>query len=266
MNASERPTRRATYQDVMDAPAHRVAEIVDGRLYVSPRPPPLAALAKTCLSAVLGRAFDRGRDGPGGWWIFHEPELHFGEDVVVPDVVGWRRERMAELPTTDYVTLAPDWTCEVLFAETRELDLEAKRPAYAREGVGDPVAVTTGRSYWSAEYLRETRTVYPVYPGWAGVTGHDPVGQLIKRNGTWLPNEHLAAWATDLGVAPADKPGARAAEDWTRQASTKLGARDHRAARSARLLFVAALAAAIGLLCGVLTWVFWKPSSARETS
>ena len=136
MNASERPTRRATYQDVMDAPAHRVAEIVDGRLYVSPRPPPLAALAKTCLSTVLGRTFDRGRDGSGGWWIFHEPELHYGEDVVVPEVVGWRRERTAGRPTTDYVTLAPDWTCEVLFAETRELDLESKRPVYAREGVG----------------------------------------------------------------------------------------------------------------------------------
>ena len=128
--------RRATYQDVIDAPAHRVAEIVDGALYVSPRPGSLAALAKTHLNVVLGLAFDRGRDGPGGWWIFHEPELHFGEDVVVPDVVGWRRERMPELPTTDYVTLAPDWACEMLSAETRTLDLGAKRPVYAREGVG----------------------------------------------------------------------------------------------------------------------------------
>ena len=139
MAASARETpglRRATYQDVIDAPAHRVAEIIDGRLYVSPRPAPLAALAKTCLSAVLGRAFDHGRDGPGGWWIFHEPELHFGEDVLVPDVVGWCRERMPTLPTTDYVTLAPDWACEVLSAETRTLDLEAKRAVYAREGVG----------------------------------------------------------------------------------------------------------------------------------
>ena len=135
MNPRERATPRATYQDVIDAPAHRVAEIVAGRLYVSPRPPPLAALAKSHLRFALGPPFDRGRAGPGGWWILHEPELHFGEDVVVPDVTGWRRERMPELPTTDYVTLAPDWACEVLSAETRELDLEAKRPVYAREGV-----------------------------------------------------------------------------------------------------------------------------------
>ena len=135
MNLDHGATRRATYQDVIDAPAHRVAEIVAGRLYVSPRPAPLAALAKSHLSFALGPPFDRGRAGPGGWWILHEPELHFGEDVVVPDVTGWRRERMPELPSTDYVTLAPDWACEVLSAETRELDLEAKRPVYAREGV-----------------------------------------------------------------------------------------------------------------------------------
>ena len=103
MTTNQPPTRRATYQDVIDAPAHRVAEIVAGRLYVSPRPPPLAALAKSHLRFALGPPFDRGRAGPGGWWILHEPELHFGEDVVVPDVTGWRRERMPELPTTDYV-------------------------------------------------------------------------------------------------------------------------------------------------------------------
>ena len=128
-------TPRATYQDVLDAPEHRVAEIVDGTLHVSPRPPTLAALAKTRLSAGLGRAFDRGRDGPGGWWIFHEPELHFGEDVLVPDVTGWRRERMPKLPDTDYVSLAPDWACEVLSPATRRLDLVDKRSVYAREGV-----------------------------------------------------------------------------------------------------------------------------------
>ena len=136
MNPDQGATRGATYQDVIDAPAHRVAEIVDGTLYVSPRPPPLAALAKTGLNVVLGLPFHRGRDGPGGWWMLHEPELHFGDDVLVPDVTGWRRERMPELPTTDYATLAPDWACEVLSAETRKLDLVAKRPVYARERVG----------------------------------------------------------------------------------------------------------------------------------
>ena len=91
---------RATYQDVLDAPAHRVAEIIDGTLHISPRPPTLQALAKTRLSAGLGRAFDSGRSGPGGWRIMHEPELHLGEDIVVPDVAGWRRERLPRIPET----------------------------------------------------------------------------------------------------------------------------------------------------------------------
>ena len=133
-------TPRATYQDVLDAPEHRVAEIVDGTLHVSPRPPTLAALAKTRLSAGLGRAFDRGRDGPGGWWIFHEPDLHFGEDVLVPDVTGWRRERMPKLPDTDYVILAPDWACEVLSPATRRFDLVDKRPVYSPRRSSPPVA------------------------------------------------------------------------------------------------------------------------------
>ncbi len=126
---------RATYQDVLDAPAHRVAEIVDGTLYTHPRPAMPHALASVELGIELGGAFHRGRGGPGGWWIVFEPELHFGDDILVPDLAGWRRERMPEYPDTAYVTLAPDWVCEVLSASTRRLDLHGKRPIYAREGV-----------------------------------------------------------------------------------------------------------------------------------
>ena len=129
-------TPRATYQDVLEAPAHRVAEIVDGTLYTQPRPAPPHAVASSRLGFDLGGPFDRGRGGPGGSWIIDEPELHLGEDIPVPDLAGWRRERMADLPDTAYFTLAPDWVCEVLSASTRRLDLHGKRPVYAREGVG----------------------------------------------------------------------------------------------------------------------------------
>ena len=129
-------TRRATYQDVLDAPTHRVAEIVDGTLYTHPRPAPPHALASSSLQGDLSNAFQFGRGGPGGWWIIFEPELHVGEDIVVPDLAGWRREKMPKLPDTAYFTLAPDWVCEVLSASTRKLDLHEKRPLYSREGVG----------------------------------------------------------------------------------------------------------------------------------
>ena len=133
----------ATYQDVIDAPEHKVAEIVDGRLYISPRPSPLPGFVKTYLGAGIGIAFSESfadrPGGLGGWWILKEPEIHFdtpsGKDVVVPDIVGWRTERLPEFPDVAYMTLAPDWACEFLTPPTRELDIGYKREIYAREGV-----------------------------------------------------------------------------------------------------------------------------------
>ncbi len=143
--ALKRPRRRATYQDVIDAPAHMVAEVVEGALYTHPRPAPPHALASSSLGVELGSPFQKGRGGPGGWWIIDEPELHLGEDILVPDVAGWRRERMPDFPDTAFFTLAPNWVCEVLSPSTRDLDRHGKRPVYAREGVAhlwfiDPVA------------------------------------------------------------------------------------------------------------------------------
>ena len=149
------PERRATYQDVLDAPAHRVAEIIDGTLYTHPRPAMPHALASSRLGGELSGPFDRGRGGPGGWWIIDEPELHLDEDIVVPDLAGWRRERMPEYPETAYVALAPDWVCEVLSASTRRLDLHEKRPVYAREGVGHLWLVDPADRTLEAFELRE---------------------------------------------------------------------------------------------------------------
>src|SRR5689334_25190870 len=106
----------------------------DGELYASPRPAYPHARAAVVLVGKLGGAFDFG-DGPGGWWIYSEPELHFGDDVLVPDLAGWRRERMPRVPRTPAFTLAPDWLCEVLSPSTARLDRAAKLPVYAREGV-----------------------------------------------------------------------------------------------------------------------------------
>ena len=100
-------TRRATYQDVLDAPAHRVAEIVGGTLYTQPRPTPPHAVASSYLGGELTGPFGKGRGGPGGWWIIDEPELHLGEDILVPDLAGWRHERIADWPDTAYFTHAP---------------------------------------------------------------------------------------------------------------------------------------------------------------
>ena len=152
-------TPRATYQDVLDAPAHRVAEIVDGTLYTHPRPAMPHALASSALQSDLSNTFQFGRGGPGGWWIIFEPELHLGEDILVPDLAGWRRERMPDYPDTAYVTLPPDWVCEVLSASTRRLDLQEKRPVYAREGVAHPWLVDPTDRTLEAFELRDGQWV-----------------------------------------------------------------------------------------------------------
>lgn len=113
-----------------------VAEIVAGTLHTNPRPAPRHALASSGLGANIATPFGYGRGGPGGWWIIDEPELHLGEDVLVPDLAGWRRERMPEPPETAWFTISPDWVCEVLSPSTRALDQGAKRAAFARESVG----------------------------------------------------------------------------------------------------------------------------------
>lgn len=149
----------ATYQDVLDAPPHMVAEVVYGALYTHPRPAPAHAWASSGLGSTLGEPFSYGRGGPGGWWIIDEPELHLGDDIVVPDLAGWRRESMPDFPETAYFAQAPDWACEVLSPSTHSLDRGAKQAIYAREGVGHLWLVDPDARTLEAFELREGRWV-----------------------------------------------------------------------------------------------------------
>lgn len=132
---ARRPPAPATYQDVLNAPPNMIAQIVEGALHVHPRPAFPHAVASSGLSIELGGPFQKGRGGPGGWWILYEPELHLGDDVLVPDLAGWRRERMPTPPDAPWSDLVPDWACEILSPGTRSFDLTDKRAAYARHGL-----------------------------------------------------------------------------------------------------------------------------------
>jgi len=125
----------ATYEDLVELPENQVGEIIAGELYVSPRPAVRHAKAASVLGMDLGGPFQRGRGGPGGWWIIDEPELHLGQDVLVPDLAGWRHERLPRLPDVPHFELAPNWICEVLSPSTAKLDLVRKLPRYARAAV-----------------------------------------------------------------------------------------------------------------------------------
>jgi Uma2 family endonuclease len=125
---------RATYQDVLNAPENKVAEILEGELFLSPRPAPPHAVAAARLGRILG-PYDDDPGGPGGWWILGEPELHLDDHVVVPDLAGWRRERMPATPADAFFSLAPDWICEVLSPATERIDRGRKLRIYAAAGV-----------------------------------------------------------------------------------------------------------------------------------
>jgi Uma2 family endonuclease len=129
--------RRATYDDLLKLPEHLVGEIIDGELIVSPRPASPHAVASSAVGADLFGSFHRppGGSGPGGWWILDEPELHFGSDVLVPDLAGWRRERMPKVPNVPAFELPPDWVCEVVSPSTERVDRTRKLGIYARVGV-----------------------------------------------------------------------------------------------------------------------------------
>jgi Uma2 family endonuclease len=139
--------RRATYEDLLAVPDHLVAELLGGTLVTFPRPAARHAWASSSLGGELHGPFMRGRGGPGGWILLDEPELHLRADVLVPDLAGWRRERMPELPDAAAFDLAPDWICEVLSPSTAATDRAEKMPIYAREGgtnlwLVDPIART----------------------------------------------------------------------------------------------------------------------------
>jgi hypothetical protein len=127
--------RRATYQDVIDAPEHMVAEIIGGELRLSNRPTGPALAVAGAIRDELGPPFGRGRGGPGGWLILNEPELHLGDEIVVPDRAAWRRDRMPVVPDAPFITVPPDWVCEVLSKATEKADRAEKLPIYASCGV-----------------------------------------------------------------------------------------------------------------------------------
>jgi Uma2 family endonuclease len=147
----------ATYEDLFDLPAHIVGEIIHGQLITHPRPAPKQAVASIGVSGQIYNPFHQGRGGPGGWRILFEPELH-----LVPDLAGWRRERMPELLDVAYFTLPPDWICEVLSPGTARVDRADKMPLYAEYGVSflwliDPAPRTLEvfllrEGHWMLEY------------------------------------------------------------------------------------------------------------------
>ncbi|AKT39364.1 Uma2 family endonuclease [Chondromyces crocatus] len=137
----------ATLADLDGVPAEQRAEFIEDTLFLCPRPSGVHSLVASRLGGRVDGPFGLGDGGPGGFWILDAPEVHLGKNVVVPDLSGWRVERMSEPPADHRFTIAPDWVCEVLSASTATHDRIRKMRLYAAAGVGhvwliDPVART----------------------------------------------------------------------------------------------------------------------------
>lgn len=143
----------ATFEDVRAAPEHVTAELIEGQLFLRPRPRVRHSVTHGAILGDLREAFgrQRPRGGPGGWHVLLEQELYLGPPgdprrlVLVPDLAGWRRDRMPTPPDEAAVELPPDWVGEILSPGTERHDRFRKMDRYARAGVGwvwlvDPVA------------------------------------------------------------------------------------------------------------------------------
>ena len=189
MHARTRPT---LYEQLAALPEGLTGEILDGQIHTQPRPSWPHALAGSVLRADLVGPFQQGRGGPGGWWIIDEPELHFIRDteVAVPDLAGWRRERMPRPPRGHRVTVVPDWVCEILSNSTESKDRKIKMPIYARYGVAYA---------WLVDPLERTLEAYALTGGdWREIgrfAGGDrvPVAPFdaiaIDLADLWMPEE-----------------------------------------------------------------------------
>jgi Uma2 family endonuclease len=129
------------YRQLRCLPERQRGEILAGELVVSPRPVLAHATAGSRMNRELG-SFDRPPGGryPGGWHILPEPELHLKtpdgqQHVLIPDIAGWRRERLPILPRKAWLDLRPDWICEVLSPSTARYDRKLKARIYHQAGV-----------------------------------------------------------------------------------------------------------------------------------
>lgn len=132
---SEISQNTVVYEDLYTIPDDMIGQIIRGELIALPRPSPKHARASSVLGVRIGNPFDLGRSGPGGWMTLNKPEIQLGSHTLVPDIAGWKKERLPNLPETNWISVALDWICEVLSPGTAGVDRKKKMPVYAQFGV-----------------------------------------------------------------------------------------------------------------------------------
>jgi len=127
--------KTATYEDLYSIPENMTGQIINGELFAMPRPSPRHCHVVSGIGFEIGPPYRFGRGGPGGWVILDEPEIKLGQNIFVPDLAGWKKEKLPKFPKTNYISVLPDWICEVLSPGTEKTDRADKMPVYAQFGV-----------------------------------------------------------------------------------------------------------------------------------
>ena len=176
----------ALYARYSALPEGTKAEIVAGEIRLLPHPQPRHVRSTSVLGARLLRSFGwDSDDGPGGWVIFHEPELQLEDEIRAPDLAGWRLERYEE-PDGNPITLVPDWICEVLSPSTARSDRSEKMPLFARCGVGH---------VWIVDPAMKTLEVYRRRGSvWIAVSSHGNDDQIAPEPFDAMPFDLGSLW------------------------------------------------------------------------
>jgi Uma2 family endonuclease len=193
---------QATYAVLNALPKGWVGEIVEDELVASPRPLAAQTRAAFMLGVELGEHLDPRRGGNGRWCFLRAPELHLGRDVLVPDLAGWRRDRVSQPPepSAPFLTVAPDWVCEVVSPVTISLDRVRKLPLYAQHGVAhawfiDPEA----RTLEVFQRLKRGWLFAASYEGDALVRVEPFPSVSLELGSLWLPDDATTPLALAAG-------------------------------------------------------------------
>ena len=144
---AEAAKKKASYDDLFGIPENMTGEIIDGELIATPRPSARHSNVEFVLSARLGPPYRFAEGGPGGWVILIEQEIMLTDQLLVPDLSGWKKERFPGVPVKNYISVPPHWVCEVLSPGTVGIDKVKKMPVYAQHEIPylwfvDPLAKT----------------------------------------------------------------------------------------------------------------------------
>ena len=158
--------QKAVYADLYALPENVTGEIIDGDLHALPRPHSRHVKSTSILTGELVPPYYFGRGGgPGGWEILVEPEVMLGENLLVPDLSGWKKERLPKLPKTNWIGVTPDWICEILSPNTKKHDRIKKMPIYSQFGV---------KHAWLLDPVERTLEVFRLEKGhWLAIGYHD---------------------------------------------------------------------------------------------